>query len=300
MESYVKKVKIEIADKLLAGLESQGFTISHPPYTVFSGKKKGISCTLYISGKLLVQGSKMREFIEFFLEPTILENFDYTHIEAGLDYGARIGIDESGKGDFFGPLCIAGVFAEGSGISHLKTLGVRDSKTFRDEAALQLARKIRADFPVQVIKIGPAKYNEMYPQFANLNALLGWGHATAIEGLVAETSCRRVLIDQFANERIVIGALARKKIDIELTQRHRAEEDLVVAAASIVARAAFLEGLEQLSDQYGMRLPKGASPAVIAAGKKLAEMFGPAVFREVAKLHFKTLDEIVGRAENGG
>lgn len=284
----------KLADKLLEDLKGQNFEISTPPYTHFSGKKKGVSCTLYKSGKLTVQGKDIAQFIEFYLEPEILKNFSYTYQDLQIDKTSRIGIDESGKGDFFGPLCIAGVYAEGSSIPNLKTLGVRDSKTLSDESITKIAKKIRAEYVHHIVKINPSKYNELYEQFKNLNRLLAWGHAATIEQLVLKTGCQNVIVDQFANESLVINALKRKKLELQLTQRHRAEEDLVVAAASILARQAFLEGLLKLEEEFSMPFPKGgSSAAVIQAGKKLLLKLGQEPLKQVAKLHFKTLDSIL-------
>jgi ribonuclease HIII len=290
--AFVAKIDLKFADKLLADLRQQGFDISTPPYTVFSAKKKGVSCTLYQSGKLMVQGKEMKPFLEFYLEPEILGSFQYSYPDLDLDIKPRIGIDESGKGDFFGPLCIAGVFAGGEEIKQLKALGVKDSKALSDNVIRKIASKICAQCVHHIVKINPLKYNELYTQFHNLNRLLAWGHATAIEQLILKTKCEDVIIDQFADEHVVITALQRKKLKPKLTQRHRAEEDLVVAAASILARSTFLEGLEKLKQQYGMEFPKGASKQTIDAAKRFVEKYGREALSQVSKLHFKTLDSI--------
>jgi ribonuclease HIII len=286
--TFVTTVEANIANKLLADLKEQGFEITTPAYTIFSAKKAGVSCTLYKSGKLTVQGKEIGPFVEFYLEPQILGTFTHTYQDLGLDRTGRIGIDESGKGDFFGPLCIAGVYAEGEEIAKLKAIGVRDSKTLTEAAILKIAKKIRAEFSHHIVKINPLKYNELYQQFGNLNHLLAWGHATTIEHLVLKTNCRNVIIDQFAAENVVITALKRKKLTVTLTQRHRGEEDLVVAAASILARETYVEGLKKLSEEFGISLPKGASAQTIQAGRKLVQTLGPEALSKVGKLHFKT------------
>lgn len=290
---FVTTIDLALAEKLINDLKKQGFTLSVPAYTIFSAKKPGVSCTLYQSGKLTVQGKEMRPFIEFYLEPEVLQSFTFSHPTANLDLAARIGIDESGKGDFFGPLCIAGVFAEGEAIAELKALGVQDSKNLSDKQIHAIAAKIKTQYVHHIVKINPAKYNEIYIQFKNLNRLLAWGHATAIEALVERTGCSNIIIDQFADESVVETALKRKKLSVHLAQRHRAEEDLVVAAASILAREAFLKGLEKLGHDFEMTLPKGASAATIAAGKKFVMKHGQEKLSCVGKLHFKTLDAIL-------
>lgn len=292
---FVTTINASLASKLIKDLKDQGFEISIPQYTHFSAKKKGVSCTLYQSGKLTVQGKEMRSFIEFYLEPMILQTFTYTHKESTseLDLTPRIGIDESGKGDFFGPLCIAGVFADAQTVAKLKQIGVKDSKTLTDPMIIKLAEQIRKECAYQIVKINPLKYNELIIQFGNLNKLLAWGHATTIEQLSEKTGCKRIIIDQFADERVVLTALKRKKLSLDITQRHRGEEDLVVAAASILARCTFVQGIEQLEKKFDMKLPKGASQHTIAAGKKFIRIHGRENLGQIGKLHFKTLDSIL-------
>ncbi|MBA3958541.1 MAG: ribonuclease HIII [Parachlamydiaceae bacterium] len=292
---FVSTIDLGLADKLRADLISQGFELSTPQYTLFAAKKPGLSCTLYQSGKLMVQGKEMASFLEFYLEPEILKNVSFSYPDVGVDDTARIGIDESGKGDFFGPLCVAGVYASGADIARLKTLGVRDSKVINDTNIRKIGKAISADYAHHVVRINPLKYNELYLQFGNLNLLLGWGHATTIEQLIQKTGCHNVIIDQFAAEHVVINALKRKKLSVSLHQRHRGEEDLVVAAASILARQAFLEGLERLKEEIGVELPKGASAATIATGRALVKKYGPEVLNQVGKLHFKTRLVILGQ-----
>src|SRR3984957_4852380 len=266
---FVAVIDLELTDKLRNDLIEQGFKITTPAYTVFSAQKKGVSCTLYTSGKLTVQGKEMDELISFYLQPQILQSVAYSYPETQVNLAPHIGIDESGKGDFFGPLCIAGVQADEAKIKELLAMGVRDSKRISDSVVRKLSGKIKVLCPHAIVFISPKKYNELYASFHNLNRLLGWGHATAILELVNKTGCTDVIIDQFASEHIVLNALKQKKIHVALVQRHRAEADPVVAAASILARAAFLEGLEQLSKQYGIEIPKGASSQVVRVGKQL-------------------------------
>lgn len=289
---FVAQIDLALTSKLEADLKDQGFTLSKPSYTIFQAKKKGISCTLYESGKLTVQGKNKHDFITFYLEPEILKTFTYSYLDAKLDHTPHIGVDEAGKGDVFGPLVIGSVFADEAGISELSKMGVRDSKRMGDHEITKLAKQIRQKFSYALIKIFPEKYNQLYEKFNNLNTLLGWGHATAIEEVLKKTPCTKVTIDKFAAESVVESALKRKKIEVELTQRHKGEEDIVVAAASIIARAGFVNGIETLSQTFNIQLPKGASPAVIQAGKRFVAKHGHTLLPRVAKMHFKTVEEI--------
>jgi len=293
MNIFVAKIEPNMTKPLYALLEAEGFSFFQPPHTEFQAKKNGVVCTLYKSGKLTVQGKKMGEFIEFQLEPKILGTFNYKYGEQKLDPTARIGIDESGKGDFFGPLCVGGIFAEEGAVFELQKLGVRDSKNLSDAAIRKIAAKIKSGFLCHTVRINPLKYNELYKKFGNLNHLLAWAHATTIETLVEKSGCKTVIIDQFASEHVVKNALAKKRLKLALTQRHRGEEDLVVAAASILARDAFLYGLEKLAKEYGQLFPKGGGPRVNSFGRTFLQKHGRQALPQVAKMHFKNLDAIL-------
>lgn len=290
--TFTTKIDLKLAPKLEADLKEQGFEFSKPPYTVFSAKKKGVSCTLYESGSLTVQGKEMKEFMEFYLEPEILQSFKYSHPEAHLDLEGHIGMDEAGKGDYFGPLCVAAIYAGGDGIKEMLHMGVKDSKRISDDGILKLAKELRAKFPYTVIRLFPLKYNELHGKFKNLNRLLAWAHTAALGDLSQKTGCKKALLDQFAEKHVMENALKQKKIDVELTQKVRGEEDLVVAAASILARAAFLDGMKSLSEEFGMELPKGASAQVKEAAQKLIAKLGREALGKVAKTHFKTTSEL--------
>ena len=206
----------------------------------------------------------------------------------------QIGIDESGKGDYFGPLVIAGVYVPHAQEAHLKALGVRDSKTLSDAKATALAVQIRAQCPHAVVAIGPERYNALQTSMKNLNRMLAWGHARALENLLEKVDCHRVVADQFGDERFLNNALMSKGRAVTLIQKPRAEEEVAVAAASILARAEFLRRLQELGTRYGVTLPKGASDAVIQAAKKFVEKYGGNELRQVAKLHFRTTVRVLG------
>jgi ribonuclease HIII len=205
----------------------------------------------------------------------------------------RIGIDESGKGDYFGPLVIAAVFVDATTQDELALMQVRDSKKISDGRILEMAQDIKTICPHSVITIGPHKYNELYAKIRNLNRLLAWGHAKALETLLERVSCERAIADQFGDERLILNALQEKGRKIVLEQRTKAESDIAVAAASILARAEFLVRLKRLSGEIGTTLPKGASPAVELTGKMVVKKYGQERLGTVAKLHFKTTKAVL-------
>jgi len=208
-----------------------------------------------------------------------------------VDVG-HIGVDESGKGDYFGPLVIAACYV---GPEHLAELeGVRDSKKLTDKQSLALSSVIRRTCPHAIVAIGPSKYNELYTKFMNLNRLLAWGHARAIENVLEQQPADLVISDQFADPAGLKRQLFEKGRSITLESRVRAEADIAVAAASILARAEFLRRLERLGQDFGCVLPKGASAAVVDAAKKFVSKHGGDKLGEVAKLHFKTTQTVLG------
>jgi ribonuclease HIII len=212
------------------------------------------------------------------------------HSEKSIE---RIGIDESGKGDYFGPLVIAAVFVDATTQGELALMQVRDSKKISDGRILEMAPDIKTICPHSIIAIGPNKYNDLYAKIRNLNRLLAWGHAKALETLLEQVSCTRAIADQFGDERLILNALQEKGRKIVLEQRAKAESDLAVAAASILARAEFLLRMKRLSEEVGTTLPKGASPAVELAARMVIKKHGKERLGTVAKLHFKTTQAVL-------
>ncbi len=210
---------------------------------------------------------------------------------AGL---ARIGTDEAGKGDYFGDLVVAGVFLDAATEPLAAEIGVKDSKKLSDARALALAREIMSLFPHEVVRISPAKYNDLYDSMKNLNHLLAWAHARVIENLLPRTGAELVVSDQFGNAAVLENSLMRAGRRVRLVQITQGERDFAVAAASIVARATFLQRLAALSREVGMPLPKGATH-VLPIGRALYQKGGLPLLRTVAKLHFKTTEQVTAR-----
>jgi len=280
-------------------MRARDYKFRDVPYARFAGTKPDLNVVFYQSGKLVLQGKGTQEFIEFVLEPEILQ-------EARLGYEAvlnpellhpRLGVDESGKGDFFGPLCIAGVYVNESVIKAWQDAGIRDSKNISsDKRIKELAELIRKTpgCVTSVVPIGNEAYNRLYAKMRSVNTLLAWGHARAIENLMGQKHQMkpppiRAISDQFAsNKETVAKALMSLGREIELVQRHKAEEDISVAAASILARHEFVTRLAALEKQFDMELPKGASALVDKAAKEFVNRYSAENLGKVAKMHFRT------------
>lgn len=205
-----------------------------------------------------------------------------------------IGIDEAGKGDYFGPLVIAACFSNEKIDIEFGKIGLRESKNISDSRAFTLENIIKRISPFEIVAIGPEKYNELHKKMRNLNRLLAWGHSRALENLLAKTNPLEVIADQFGDKRLIENALMNKGRSVNLTQRHKAEAVPAVAAASVLARAEFLRRLDGLSKQYGVKLHKGAGPPTDEAGRRFIEIRGREALAKVAKIHFKNTAKIIG------
>jgi ribonuclease HIII len=289
-------------DALERELRSGNYRPAEVAYARAAGDRPDCRIVLYRSGKCVAQGRGAADWVAFVLEPRILGALvsGYDEVRRPEEYEPHMGVDESGKGDFFGPLVIAAAYVDRSTIDALKRLRVRDSKTIgSDRAAREMARGIRETLGPAwaLVPIGPRAYNRLYASMGNVNRILGWGHARAIENLLEKVpGCPRAVADQFGPEDRIRRALLQHGRRIQLVQRPRAESDIAVAAASVLARAAFVDALDRMASDLGQPLPKGASPAVKAAAAALLASRPPEILLDTAKCHFRTTDEVLAAA----
>lgn len=284
--------------------ENSAFEATQTAYTHFSYKSKsqGVTIAAYTSGKVVISGKGTEDFVVNTLEPQVTGivrlGYDEVHNPEWFEHHA--GLDESGKGDLFGPVVSACVIAEKSAVEKWLAAGVKDSKQISsDKKILELEKIIRAT-PGVIVKTAFArieKYNTLYTKFGNLNTLLGHLHFLALKEALAQAEENGNalpawgLLDQFSKSPIVQRNLARNGIDFDLRMRTKAESDPVVAAASIVARAVYIRELEKISEVAGTRLPKGSGAEAKKAATEIFRKFGAARFGEFVKLHFKTASE---------
>ena len=300
--NYVCTIDAGQAEELRVKLEVSGWNFASIPYARFKAAKDHTTVVAYESGKLVVQGRGTEEFVLYTLEPEILHTFSFgyeniadteTENQPVTPHG---GIDESGKGDFFGPLVIAGVCVNAETGAELAKLGVCDSKLIHSSAKItKLANSIRniCAGSYSSITLMPETYNRLYEQIGNLNRLLAWGHARIIENLLEQNpDCPRMLSDKFGSEHLIRNALMERGRKIILDQETKAERDIAVAAASILARDGFLRGMEKLKTICNCELPRGAGPQVKLIGTELVSHHGREILRSCAKLHFKTANEL--------
>lgn len=311
--SFTYELDAEQQEKFIALLSMGNYKPRQVPYSVVAAEGDGFNCALYQKEKhgrrkLCIQGGKARDFVEFFLEPNVLGTVgvgyeDILHPEAKSPHG---GGDESGKGDYFGPLVVACCYVDETIAGKMAEIGVRDCKQMTDAAVLSVGSQIRRMLGrdgFSFVKIGPAAYNRLYAKIGNVNRLLAWAHGTCVEDLLEKKpDCPRVVIDQFApTEAVIKRALKERGRGIVIEQRHKAESDMAVAAASVVAREIFLRSLCDMAKDVDPAaevplgvVPKGSSdPRVRSVAEDMARKHGPGWLMDHCKAHFQTTDKVL-------
>lgn len=304
ISSYTAKLDDAQMEKLHAICEARGYQPFEVAYTRFAYKSDParINVCAYTSGKVVVAGKGTEEFVTMTLEPEITgaAKLGYDEVLHPDWFESHAGLDESGKGDFFGPVIAATVIADRPAIDAWIKGGVKDSKKISEPQIVKLDKIIR-ETPGVVVRTcysGMPRYNELMARpHANLNRLLAWQHATALDQALAVKRVPWGLLDQFSKQPLTQRELARKGVkDFDLRMRTKAEEDPVVAAASVVARAEFVRQTALLSKKFGGKLQKGAGPLVKEQAAEIIRKFGARALGEFAKLHFRTAYEVVAAA----
>lgn len=304
LSSYTIKLDAAQMDALHAICKERNWVPFEVAYTRFAYKADHLklNVTAYTSGKVVIAGKGTEDFVRDVIEPQVtqLAKLGYDEVLHPDWFEAHAGLDESGKGDFFGPVVAATVIAEKSAIEAWRAAGVQDSKKITELRILQLDKLIRETrgVVVRTCLCSMPKYNELMARpRANLNSLLAWQHATALAQALEAKRVPWGLLDQFTEQPLVQKELARKGVkDFELKMRTKAEEDPVVAAASVVARAEYVRQMNLLSREFGDKLQKGAGPLVKVQAQTIIEKFGARALAKFAKLHFRTAYEVVSAA----
>lgn len=294
---------LKIIDRYIQFLTKENFHVSETVKNEYSYQisvkedKEKISLHVFFGkkgNKILLQGNKDLKLYKKVNDLIFGEKFisdDKPELEPSYPY---IGTDESGKGDYFGPLVIAGAYLTPDSGKYLKSLGVRDSKELSDSQIKQLAAEIKIvnEIVFDVVLISPEKYNQLYEKMGNLNRLMGWAHARVIENLLGKCDASEVISDKFGGEKIILDALQQRGRSINLTQLTKAEKFTAVAAASILAREAVNKWFNNQSKKYKLKIPKGSSSEVESTAKNILEKYGEEELNRLVKLHFKTSNKI--------
>jgi ribonuclease HIII len=297
--SYTFVLNKEQQEALKLLLKMGNYRPKQVPHTVMAVEAQDCVVNLYTSGKCLVQGKGAEDFVIFFLEPNVLQaaTVGYEEVLNPDLVSPHMGIDESGKGDFFGPLVASAVYVDPDLAHAMQELGVKDCKQLTDKAVFFIGNKTRqllGPKRFSLVAIGPEAYNRLYAKMRNVNTLLAWAHARCIENLMETVpDCPRAVADQFGAKQVIERALMKKGRSIKLEQRHKAESDIAVAAASVLAREAFLRGLGRLGETHGIQAHKGCSEQVKASAIELIKKSGPEILLKTSKCHFRTTDQVL-------
>ncbi len=300
MNIFSEKISLnkqeEIKNFIIANFD---VTLNSKQYAFWEIKNKDFTATFYNSGKFVIQGKNIETLFDKltanFMEIQEKGKFK-SEKESKSDMPVLtmpyIGTDESGKGDFFGPLVIAGVMLDEKNLKLFEKAGIKDSKKLKDNDILKMSQLIQKSSIFSIVAISNAKYNELYIKFRNLNKLLAWGHARVIENILEKKHCDYALSDKFGDEKLIQNALMKNGQTIKLEQRIKAESDIAVAAASILARATFVQRMDDMESFYGCKFPKGCNDNVKKYAKEFIHQFGKNRLHEVCKAHFKTYHEL--------
>ena len=255
---------------------------------VFFGKK---------GNKVVLQGNKELKLYKSVNDLIFGEKFfDDSKPEEEPSY-PYIGTDESGKGDYFGPLVVAGVYLTPDTGKLLRSIGIRDSKELNDYQIIKIASEIKKNSKVisDAVLISPEKYNQLYKKMGNLNRLMGWAHARVTENLLNKCDAGEVISDKFGNEKVILDALQTKGRTINLKQVTKAEKFTAVAAASVLARESVINWFRIQSRKYKIEIPKGSSSEVESVAKQLYQKYGEDTLTKLVKLHFKTTNKVFNK-----
>lgn len=306
MNVFSYKFNLNDENKLKSFLSNYDVVFESQQYAIFAAKCSKFKAVFYQSGKFVIQCRDINYIVEELIKEFKIENLSFISQNSSsenkkkisdksisnIKYNAYIGVDESGKGDFFGPLVIAGVCVNNDNKKLFIDLGIKDSKKISDKTIKDMSIEIQKRSIWSIVMITPSKYNELYLKFKNLNKLLAWGHARVIENILNKYPCEYALSDKFADESLIKNALMKNGKNIILEQKIKAESDIAVACASVLARNAFVEKIESLSSFYGINFPKGASKLTLEAGREFIKKYNKNDLKNVAKIHFKTYNEL--------
>ena len=298
----IKESAKKLVESYSTALKEQLYIVSAPVLNnynyEFQVKKEADKLKVLVyfgksGNKTVIQGNKNSQLYvdvnNLLLDKTLVNNID--DFPEPPHY---IGTDESGKGDYFGPLVVAGVIVDSITSVQLRKIGVKDSKLLSDDLIKKLAPRLKniVNNKFDIIVITPKTYNNLHAKMKNVNRILGWSHAKVIENLLAKEDVSEAISDKFGNERLIKDSLQEKGKKINLMQFTKAEKYTAVAAASILARNRFNEWFDELSEKKNLSLPKGASKIVDNTLKEIKIKYGLEFLTEIAKVHFKTTNKI--------
>ncbi|TAH37148.1 MAG: ribonuclease HIII [Planctomycetota bacterium] len=293
METRVFPMDAAAGRCLSEALSQAGYAFRPAPYAQFQAQGDGVTVTLYTSGKLVVQGRELDAWTRRFLEPgaaPLQPGARPGDLPLALDAPA-LGSDEAGKGDTFGPLAVCAVAARPGDRALLEEAQVGDSKRMSDARVRALAALLRERLPCEERVLEPEEYNRRHAASGSVNRLLASLHLEVLSALHRRTGIRTALVDRFSDERPVTAAVRAAGIPVQVVEVPRAERHPAVAAASVLARDRFLEGMRALKEFAAVDLPLGSGAPVAPALRRALRIHGAAGLPRLAKLHFRNVQQ---------
>ena len=281
-------------------------TSKTPPGGLFTAKTSNCTITAYKSGKVLFQGGGCEAEAGKWGSPTSpntsptskkTKTLSSSNLPTNIRELSIIGSDEVGTGDFFGPITVCAAYVRQDQLHLLKELGVQDSKNLNDDKISSIAKQIIQFLPYSLLILHNEKYNSMQQSGMSQGKLKALLHNQAIGNLLEKISPEKpelILIDQFAKPEVYYNYLkGQKNVQRENVYFSTKAESihLAVAAASIIARHAFVQHFESLSKMAGFKIPKGAGSQVDVAAARLIKEKGTEVLPSFVKLHFANTEK---------
>lgn len=295
METIVVKLQNEDINKVSQQLKA--YQISNPSqYVTLAAKYKSVTCLLYSSGKLVLQGNQAQEVAQELGLKIDLPSQEKTSKNQNLPL---IGTDEVGNGSYFGGLAVVASFVQPKDHDFLKELGVDDSKTLNDAKIRLIAPILMEKIKHKALLLSPQKYNQMVGPDKPYNAVSVKValHNQAIFLLLKEgVKAEKIIIDAFTTSGNYQKHLKKEKNHFQnpVTLIEKAEgQFLAVAVSSIIARNLFLENLDLLSQELGYTLPSGAGQASDKVASQLLKAYGMKALEYSAKLHFANTQKAI-------
>ncbi len=295
-QAEIKKIEQKLTN---LGLQVSEVTTKNFNYEIIvNNNKENVKVLVYFGKKgvkIVLQGNKESEiYKQVFNQLFGEELFEENNNSDEINFDEYIGTDESGKGDYFGPLVTAAVYTNKQINYELEQVGVKDSKLIPDNEIKKIEvdlKKIVKD-KYDIITINPEKYNSLFEQFKNLNKILAWAHTKAIQNLIDNVNCKNVISDKFGNEFLIKSELSKKNIDINIYQTTKGERFTGVAAASVLARAKVIDWFKTKSKEIGFEIPKGAGEQVNLIAQKVLQKTNKEYLSKMIKFHFKNSHNI--------
>lgn len=294
MTNNVLKLPEEALKSLIEHYRNKEITTKNP-HARFAAKLPDAMITVYSSGKVMFQGAAERETakwgaVDSTKEKTVKTKGD--ELPPGFANRSVLGSDETGTGDFFGPITVAACYVPAQQVELAKELGVKDSKQLTDDYMRKIAPDLKAAFTYSVLTLDNEKYNQVQAQGWSQGKIKALLHNQALKHVLRKMAPEKpeaILIDQFAERGIYYRHIAQEPdiIRENVLFSTKAENlHVSVACASIIARVAFLEEMDRLSTVAGVSLPKGAGAIVDKAAAKILLSRGEAFLKSITKAHF--------------